>query len=110
MLPDINKKSIMENVTQGNKAYTRWRHTSSFILSWKVDGNILGKSFKKTGRRNSIKGTRMNTANGTNLKISAVVLVSCCLSLLERLFPPANLSSNLELILVSAQSSFVPSQ
>jgi len=93
-----------------SKAYTLLKHTSSFILSWKVDGNILGKSFKKTGSKNSINGTRMNTANGTNLKISAVVRVSCCLSLLERLFPPANLSSNLELILVSAQSNLVPSQ
>ncbi|KAG5530442.1 hypothetical protein RHMOL_Rhmol09G0008500 [Rhododendron molle] len=57
-----------------------------------------------------MNGMMIKTATGTSLKISAVVRVSCCLSLLDRLFPPASLSSNLELILTSAQSSLKPSQ
>jgi hypothetical protein len=42
--------------------------------------------------------------------MSAVVRVSCCLSLLERPFPLASFTNNLELILTSAQSSLVPNQ
>uniref|UniRef100_A0A0A9HQB6 Uncharacterized protein n=1 Tax=Arundo donax TaxID=35708 RepID=A0A0A9HQB6_ARUDO len=71
---------------------------------------MFGNNLRNTGSKNSMKGTMMNTANGTSLKISAVVRVSCCLSLLERLFPPASFTSNLDDILTSAQSSFVPNQ
>jgi len=71
---------------------------------------MLGNNFRNTGRRNSIKGTIMKTAKGTSLKISAVVRVSCCLSLLERFFPPASFNNNLELILTSAHSSLEPNQ
>lgn len=42
----------------------------------KVDGNMSGKSFRNTGIRNSIKGTIMNTINGTKRKTSAHVLKS----------------------------------
>lgn len=84
--------------------------TCSFILSWKVDGNMLGNNFRNTGSKNSMNGTIIKTAKGTSLKISAVVRVSCCLSLLERLFPPASFNSNLVLILTSAQRSFIPNQ
>jgi len=71
---------------------------------------MLGNNFRNTGRRNSIKGTITKTAKGTSLKISAVVRVSCCRSLLDRLFPPASFNNNLELILTSAQSSLEPNQ
>ena len=84
--------------------------TCSFILSWKVDGNMLGNSFRNTGSKNSMNGTMMKTAKGTSLNMSAVVRVSCCLSLLERPFPLASFTNNLELILTSAQSSLVPNQ
>lgn len=40
----------------------------------KVDGSMLGKSFKATGSRNSMKGTMMNTRKGRSLKTSAHVL------------------------------------
>jgi hypothetical protein len=86
------------------------QNTCSFILSWKVEGSILGNSFRKTGNRNSIKGTIMNTATGTSLNMSAVVRVSCCLSLLDRLLPLASFKRSLEEILTSAHSSFKPSQ
>lgn len=52
----------------------------------------------------------MKTAKGTSLKISAVVRVSCCLSLLVRLFPAANFNNNLEEILISAHNNFKPNQ
>lgn len=83
---------------------------SSFILSWKVDGSMLGNTARNTGNKNSINGTIINTATGTSLKISAVVRVSCCLSLRERLFPLAVFNKSLEHILTSAQSSLVPNQ
>ena len=40
----------------------------------KVDGNMLGKSFRATGSRNSMKGTMMKTRKGRSLKTSAHVL------------------------------------
>lgn len=43
----------------------------------KVEGSISGKSFRKTGRRNSMKGTMINTVKGTSRKRSAQVLISC---------------------------------
>jgi len=92
------------------KIKTNITATCSFILSWNVDGSILGNSLRNIGSKNSINGTMINTANGTSLKISAVVLVSCCLSLRERLFPPASLRSSLELILTSAHNNLQPSQ
>lgn len=86
------------------------QHTCSFILSLKVDGNMLGNNLSATGSRNSIKGTIIKTANGTSRKMSAVVRVSCCLSRRDKLFPPASFKSNREQILTSAQSNFVPTQ
>jgi len=44
-----------------------------FDLSSKVLGNILGKTLTTTGRRNSMKGTTINTRNGTSLNRSATV-------------------------------------
>jgi hypothetical protein len=82
----------------------------SFILSWKVEGSMLGNSLKKTGSKNSINGTIINTAKGTRRNISAVVLKSCLLSLRVKLFPPASLISNLEEIRVSAHRSLNPTQ
>lgn len=35
---------------------------------------MLGKSFRATGSRNSMKGTMMNTRKGRSLKTSAHVL------------------------------------
>ena len=87
-----------------------FRASSSFILSWKVDGSMFGNNLRNTGSKNSMNGTIMKTATGTNLKMSAVVRVSCCRSLLDRPFPLASLTSSLTLILTSAQSNFVPSQ
>lgn len=40
----------------------------------KVDGSMLGKSFRATGSRNSINGTMMKTRKGRSLKTSAHVL------------------------------------
>lgn len=57
-----------------------------------------------------MNGTIINTAKGTSLKISAVVRVSCCLSLLDRLFPSASFKSKRELILTSTHKSLVPNQ
>lgn len=79
-------------------------------MSWKVEGSMLGNNFRNTGKRNSMNGTIIKTAKGTSLNISAVVRVSCCLSLLERLFPPASFNSNLELILTSAHNNLKPNQ
>lgn len=87
-----------------------WCASCSLILSWKVEGSMFGKTFKNTGSRSSINGTTIKMANGTRRNISAVVLVSCCLSLRVRLFPLANLSSNLEETLTSVQRSLVPTQ
>lgn len=109
---------VMQNLPVGKQriltTYKEQRNflnnTSSFILSWKVDGSMFGNSFRATGSKNSMNGTIMKTATGTNLKMSAVVRVSCCRSLLERPFPLASLTSSLTLILTSAQSNFVPSQ
>ena len=70
------------------------KYTASFILSWKVDGNMLGNNFKNTGSRNSMNGTMITTTKGTSLKTYAVVLVSYCLSLLDKLFPPASFNSS----------------
>jgi len=47
-----------------------------------VDGSISGKSFKASGKKNSIKGITINKATGTNLKISVVALTNNLLSLL----------------------------
>ena len=43
----------------------------------KVDGSISGKSLRKTGSRNSMKGTMMKTMKGTRRNRSAQVLSSC---------------------------------
>ena len=99
-----------KTLTNGTKKHKKCISTCSFILSWKLDGNMLGNSFRNTGSKNSMNGTMMKTAKGTSLNMSAVVLVSCCLSLLERPFPLASFTNNLELILTSAQSSFAPNQ
>lgn len=52
------------------------KNASSTFFDWvsKVDGSMLGKSFKATGSRNSMKGTMMNTRKGRSLKTSAHVL------------------------------------
>lgn len=50
----------------------RWTHAFLDSVS-KVEGSISGKSFRKTGRRNSMKGTMMNTVKGTRRKRSAQV-------------------------------------
>lgn len=71
---------------------------------------MFGNSLSATGNRNSIKGTIMNTANGTSLKISAVVRVNWLRSRRDKLLPPASLSSNREQIFTSAHSNFVPIQ
>ena len=48
-----------------------------------VDGSMLGKSLSTTGNASSINGTRSMTINGTKRNMSAVVRVSCRLSLLN---------------------------
>lgn len=53
-----------------------WPHAFLDSVS-KVEGNISGKSLRKTGRRNSIKGTMINTMKGTRRNRSAQVLISC---------------------------------
>ena len=116
----MNKKNILKpkktyvqhcTLTQLGVAYKFSRTcTCSFILSLKVDGNIFGNNLRNTGSKNSMNGTMIKTAKGTSRKMSAVVRVSCCLSLLERLFPSASFNNNLELILISAQRSLVPNQ
>lgn len=53
-----------------------WTHAFLDSVS-KVEGNISGKSLRKTGRRNSIKGTMINTMKGTRRNRSAQVLNSC---------------------------------
>lgn len=52
------------------------RAVSITFLDWvsKVDGSMLGKSFRATGSRNSMKGTMINTRKGRSLKTSAHVL------------------------------------
>jgi len=42
-----------------------------------VEGNISGKSLRKTGSRNSMKGTMMKRMKGTRRNRSAQVLKSC---------------------------------
>ena len=42
-------------------------------LSSNVEGSMFGKSLSATGRRNSMKGTMMNTEKGTRRRISCVV-------------------------------------
>jgi hypothetical protein len=46
-------------------------------LSSNVDGSMLGNSFSATGRSSSMKGTTMNTANGTSRRRSCVVRFNC---------------------------------
>lgn len=53
-----------------------WTHAFLDSVS-KVEGNISGKSLRKTGRRNSMKGTMINTMKGTRRNRSAQVLISC---------------------------------
>lgn len=94
-----------------NELEYKWEQpTCSFILSWKVEGNMLGNNLRATGSRNSIKGTIMNTANGTSRKISAVVRVNWVRSRRVKLLPPASLRSNREQIFTSAHSNLVPTQ
>lgn len=50
-------------------------HTFSEAVS-NVVGNIPGNNLMKTGNSNSMKGTIMNTENGTNLNKSDVVRTS----------------------------------
>ncbi len=52
-------------------------------LSWKVEGSMLGKSFRATGSRNSMKGTTTKMMKGTRRNTSAVVRVSCRRSRLQ---------------------------
>lgn len=42
----------------------------------KVEGSISGKSLRKTGSRNSMKGTMMKTMKGSRRNRSAHVLIS----------------------------------
>lgn len=93
-----------------SNARLRGHPTCSFILSWKVDGNMLGNNLRATGNKNSMKGTIMNTANGTSRKISAVVRVNWVRSRRDKLLPPASLRSNREQIFTSAHSNLVPTQ
>ena len=74
---------IVRHITWRNFAYSSFALSCLRILVslWsdvvKVDGSIPGNSFKATGRRNSMKGTRMNTENGTRRNRSDTVRTSC---------------------------------
>lgn len=50
--------------------------SSSANLSSNVEGSMLGKSLRATGRRNSMKGTMIKTENGISLSKSPDVLLS----------------------------------
>ena len=55
----------------------------TFSLSSKVEGSMLGKTFKATGSKTSMKGTTRKIMKGTSLNTSAVVRVSCFRSRLQ---------------------------
>eukprot|EP00952_Eustigmatos_sp_NYUAD-ZCMA_P001328 5970-Eustigmatos_ZCMA.PRE.1 len=55
--------------------------------SGRVDGSMLGKSFRATGSSSSMNGTMTKNANGTRRNKSAAVRGSCRLSRRVRVWP-----------------------
>lgn len=62
---------------RGEKKIKIERFLTAAYLSSNVEGSIVGNNFKATGRRNSMKGTIINTEKGMSRSKSCVVRFNC---------------------------------